>query len=217
MKRLIVLSGPPGSGKGTQAELLCERLAFAHFSTGDQFRYEINRQSEIGQKVKEYVKQGTLVPDEIVLQIASNFIKENAKVGIVFDGFPRTLAQAQGLDTILHNYQKALDCAIFIELTLTDVIRRLTARRVCRNCGAIYNLDFKPPKKEGICDLCGGELYQRSDDQEATIRFRYEIYEQATKALINYYREQNKLFIIPGEIGKDLVQERIFNIITEKS
>lgn len=217
MKRLIVLSGPPGSGKGTQAELLCQRTGFAHFSTGDQFRYEINKQTEIGKRVNEYVKQGKLVPDEIVLQVANNFIGENKNNGIVFDGFPRTLGQAQGLDAILLGNQKAVDCAIFIELSLTEIIRRLTERRVCRNCGAIYNLSFKPPQRPGICDLCSGELYQRPDDSENTIRRRYEVYEKATKELISFYRNQNKLYLVPGDIGKDLVHERIFNIITEES
>uniref|UniRef100_A0A7C6EDY8 Adenylate kinase n=1 Tax=candidate division WOR-3 bacterium TaxID=2052148 RepID=A0A7C6EDY8_UNCW3 len=213
MKQMIVLSGPPGSGKGTQAELLCQRTGFAHFSTGDQFRYEITQKTEIGKKVQEYVKQGTLVPDEIVLQIANNFIRENKNNGIVFDGFPRTIGQAKGLDEILSKNQKAVDCAIFIELSLDEIIHRLTERRVCRNCGAIYNLSFKPPKKEGICDICNGELYQRSDDSEITIRRRYEVYQQATQELMAFYHQQNKLYLVRGEIGKDLVQEKIFNII----
>ena len=217
MKKMIVLSGPPGSGKGTQAELLCTRTGFAHFSTGDQFRFEINQKTEIGKKVAEYVKQGTLVPDSIVLAIANQFIKKYENKGIIFDGFPRTTGQAEGLDKILKDYNKQVDCAIFIELGLTEIIKRLTERRVCRKCGAIYNLSFKKPAKEGICDLCNGELYQRVDDQEPTIRRRYEVYEQQTRELIAFYRKQNKLFTVPGEIGKDLVRERIANIVYEKT
>ena len=217
MKRMIILSGPPGSGKGTQANLLCQRKGFAHFSTGDQFRYEIAQQTETGKKVDSYVKQGTLVPDSIVLEVTNNFIKENQNKGVVFDGFPRTLFQAEGLDKILSDNQKQVDCAIFIELALPEIIRRLTERRVCRNCGTIYNLSFKKPKKEGICDLCSGELYQRVDDQESTIRRRYEVYEQQTQELIAFYQMQNKLFTIPGEIGKDLVHEKIIDVVYEKN
>lgn len=214
---MIVLSGPPGSGKGTQADLLCQRTGFNHFSTGDQFRYEIAQQSETGRKVNEYVKQGKLVPDSIVLEVTNNYIKENQNKGVVFDGFPRTLVQAEGLDKILKDNQKQVDCAIFVELALPEIIRRLTERRVCRKCGTIYNLSFKKPKKEGICDLCSGELYQREDDQESTIRRRYEVYEQQIQELIAFYKKQNKLFIIKGEIGKDLVHEKIVNIVNEKS
>ncbi len=213
---MIILSGPPGSGKGTQADLLCQRTNFAHFSTGDQFRYEIGQQSEIGKKVDSYVKQGTLVPDSIVLEVTNNFIKENKNKGVVFDGFPRTLVQAEGLDKILNNNKKQVDCAIFIELGLAEIVRRLTERRVCRKCGAIYNISFKKPNKEGKCDICQGELYQRVDDQEPTIRKRYEVYEKQTQELIAFYQKRNKLFIIPGEIGKDLVQERIAMIVEEK-
>ncbi|MFB0510139.1 MAG: adenylate kinase [bacterium] len=215
MKRMIVLSGPPGSGKGTQAELLCQRTGFAHFSTGDQFRFEIAQQTEIGKKVNEYVKQGTLVPDPIVLAVTKNFINHNQDKGVVFDGFPRTMVQAQGLDEVLNDNHKEVDCAIFIELALAEIIRRLTDRRVCRNCGAIYNLSFKHPKQEGICDACNGELYQRLDDQEPTIRKRHQVYEQQTQELISYYRSHNKLWTIPGEIGKDLVHERIMKIVYE--
>ncbi len=214
---MIVLSGPPGSGKGTQADLLCQRTGFNHFSTGDQFRYEIAHQTETGKKVNEYVKQGTLVPDSIVLEVTNNYIKENQNKGVVFDGFPRTVVQAEGLDKILKDNQKQVDCAIFVELALPEIIRRLTERRVCRKCGTIYNLSFKKPKKEGICDLCSGELYQREDDQESTIRRRYEVYEQQIQELIAFYKKQNKLFTIKGEIGKDLVHEKIVNIVNEKS
>ena len=217
MKKMIVLSGPPGSGKGTQAELLCQRTGFAHFSTGDQFRAEISQQSEIGKKVAEYVKQGTLVPDSVVLEVANKFIKNNEGNGIIFDGFPRTTVQAEGLDKILKDSQTQVNCAIFIELGLTEIINRLTKRRVCRKCGAIYNLSFKNPKQEGICDLCQGELYQRVDDQEPTIRRRYEVYEQQTRELIAFYQKQNKLFTVPGEIGKDLVHQRIIKIVTDKN
>jgi len=217
MKKMIIISGPPGSGKGTQAELLCQRTGFVHFSTGDQFRYEIAQQTEIGKKANDIVKQGMLVPDPIVLELTQKFIQNHHKNGIVFDGFPRTLVQAEGLDKILKDNNKVVDIAIFIELPLPEIIHRLTERRVCRNCGAIYNLSFKRPKKEGICDICNGELYQRVDDQEPTIRERFEVYKSQTQELISYYQKQNKLLIISGEIGKDLVHEQIIKIVNDKS
>jgi adenylate kinase len=217
MKKMIIISGPPGSGKGTQAELLCQRTGFVHFSTGDQFRYEIAQQTEIGKKANDIVKQGMLVPDPIVLELTQKFIQNHHKNSIVFDGFPRTLVQAEGFDKILKDNNKVVDIAIFIELPLPEIIHRLTERRVCRNCGAIYNLSFKRPKKEGICDICNGELYQRVDDQEPTIRERFEVYKSRTQELISYYQKQNKLLIISGEIGKDLVHEQIIKIVNDKS
>ena len=157
------------------------------------------------------------MPDSVVLEVANKFIKNNQGNGIIFDGFPRTTVQAEGLDKILQDDHKQVDCAIFVELGLTEIIKRLTERRVCRKCGAIYNLSFKKPANEGICDLCNDKLYQRVDDQEPTIRRRYEVYEQQTRELIAFYRKQGKLFTVPGEIGKDLVLERITNIVYEKT
>ena len=158
-----------------------------------------------------------LILDKSAQDYANKFIKNNEGNGIIFDGFPRTTVQAEGLDKILKDSQTQVNCAIFIELGLTEIINRLTKRRVCRKCGAIYNLSFKNPKQEGICDLCQGELYQRVDDQEPTIRRRYEVYEQQTRELIAFYQKQNKLFTVPGEIGKDLVHQRIIKIVTDKN
>ncbi|MEO0075282.1 MAG: adenylate kinase [candidate division WOR-3 bacterium] len=209
----IILIGPPGSGKGTQAELLKTKLNYAHFSTGDVFRDHLARKTEIGLRAQEYMLQGKLVPDEITLQITKEFILNNQKKGIIFDGFPRTIGQAQGLDKILAELHDQIDYIIFIELASDEIIRRLTARRTCEKCGAIYNLDFNPPKQAGICNKCGGQLIQRSDDTESVIRNRLQVYEDQTKELKDYYKNSGKMHIIDAMVGRDQVFQQILKII----
>jgi len=205
----IVLSGPPGCGKGTQAELLIAKTGVTHYSTGDVFRDHIRRKTPIGLKALEYVNAGKLVPDEIVLAVAREFLETAGAKGVLFDGFPRTIPQAEGLDRILTEFGTRVDAAIFIDLPDAEIVRRLTNRRTCRNCGAIFNLEFKPPRQSGICDICGGELYQRADDQEATIRNRLAVYERETSGLKDYYRKQGKLTILDGSIGKEKLHGEI--------
>lgn len=209
----IILAGPPGSGKGTQAEILSQKLDFAHFSTGNVFRDHINRKTPIGLKANEYMNQGKLVPDDITLQITKNFITTNQKKGIIFDGFPRTTGQAQGLDKILTELKDKIDYIIFIELADDEIIRRLTSRRTCEKCGAIHNLDFNPPQQNDICDKCGGKLVQRQDDTEQVIRNRLHVYENQTKELKDYYKNSGKMYVIDAIVGRDKVQEQIFKII----
>jgi adenylate kinase len=209
----IVLFGPPGSGKGTQAELLKEKEGFYHFSTGDLFRYEISRQSELGNKVKKYLENGLLVPDEIVIAVVEDFLKDNYEKKIVFDGYPRTIPQAQALDEFLSQKNKKVDFCFLIELSEEEIIRRLTARRVCQNCGAIYNLNFKMPKVENICDLCGGNLIQRDDDKEEVIKERIKTYYKETLPLIKYYEKKNNLYRIDGDRGRDYVYSEIIKKI----
>lgn len=211
----ILLSGPPGCGKGTQAELLVAKCGIAHYSTGDVFRDHIRRGTAIGIRAREYVQSGRLVPDEIVLEIARDFIVANRSRDILFDGFPRTRPQAEGLDQILSELGETLNLAIFIDLSAEEIIRRLTSRRTCRNCGAIFNLDFKPPQQSGICDICRGELYQRADDQEATIRERLSVYEQETGALKEYYRAQGKLQLLDGSVGKENLHKLIITTLNQ--
>ena len=209
----LVLLGPPGSGKGTQAELLRDRLGFVHYSTGDVFRDHIKRKTPVGLEVEEYVVSGKLVPDEVVLEVVNAFMTEHAGKPIVYDGFPRTVPQAEGLDRVLEGHDLAVDVAVLVELDDEEVVKRLSARRQCRKCKRIYNLTFSPSKTPGICDVCGGELYQREDDKEETIRDRLAVYHEQTEPLIDYYRERFKLERIAGEIGRDKVFEQLKQIV----
>ena len=209
----LILSGPPGSGKGTQAEVLVEQLGYAHFSTGNLFRDHIARKTLVGQQAQIYMNQGKLVPDDVTLTITKDFLLHNQKKGIVFDGFPRTTVQAQGLDNILKEWNDKIDLVIFIELPDTEIIKRLTARRTCLNCNAIYNLEFKPPRKPGVCDTCGGQLRQRTDDAEPTIKKRIAVYKKQTLELKEYYRKSQKLYEIDGMLGKDGVLREILKLI----
>jgi adenylate kinase len=209
----LILIGPPGSGKGTQAELLREKNSFVHYSTGEVFRDHIRRKSPVGAKVEEYVTSGKLVPDDVVLEVVNAFMAENIGKPILFDGFPRTIPQAEGLDSVLAEHKLAVDMAVLVDLPDDEVVKRLTARRQCRNCGKIYNLTFKPPKVEGICDECGGESYQRKDDNETVIRDRLATYHQQTEPVLHYYAAQGKLKRIDGALGRDKVYQEILELI----
>jgi adenylate kinase len=209
----VVLLGPPGSGKGTQAELLRDKLGFVHYSTGEVFRDHIKRQTPVGMEVQEYVTSGKLVPDEVVLEVANAFVAEHALKKIVFDGFPRTIPQAQGLDQVLEGHEQKVDFCVLIDLDDDEVVRRLSARRQCRKCGRIYNLTFSPPKVEGVCDECGGELYQREDDREETIRDRLAVYHEQTEPLVEYYRDKFVLERVDGAIGRDRVFEELKGLL----
>ena len=208
----IILSGPPGCGKGTQAELLIAKTGVTHYSTGDVLRDHVRRQTEIGRQAKEFMNAGKLVPDDVILGIAREFLKTVADKGVLFDGFPRTIPQAEGLDRVMTELDTKVDIAVFINLADDIIVQRLTSRRTCRKCGAIFNLEFKPPKQPGICDVCGGELYQRADDQEATIRNRLTVYERETSGLIDYYRRQGKLTVLDGSLGKERLHAEIMAV-----
>ncbi|UCG44449.1 MAG: adenylate kinase [candidate division WOR-3 bacterium] len=201
----LVLLGPPGSGKGTQAELLRDELRFQHYSTGEVFRDHIKRKTTVGLEVEEYVISGRLVPDEVVLEVVNAFLAEHAGKPVVFDGFPRTIPQAEGLDQVLGGHDQNVDCAVLIDLSDEEVVKRLTSRRQCRKCRKIYNLYFMPPEVAGKCDECGGELYQRDDDKEETIRDRLGVYHSQTEPLVEFYQDKSVLERIPGEIGRDRV------------
>lgn len=198
----IVLLGGPGAGKGTQAEKLLENKDMEHLATGDILRDEVDRGTELGQKAKGYMDRGDLVPDELVVNMVKKRL-ENEK-GYLFDGFPRTIDQAKALGEAIE-----LDHVIYIKIDKSEAVRRLSARRVCSDCGKIYNTLFKPPSEEGICDSCGGELYQRDDDKPDVIRDRFETYLEETAPLIDYYEKRGLLERIDGEQEPDRVHTEL--------
>ncbi|NHM25519.1 adenylate kinase [Desulfofundulus sp. TPOSR] len=198
MKLLIM--GPPGAGKGTQAEMLVKELNITHISTGDMFRAAIKEGTEMGKKAKEYMDKGELVPDDVVVgMVRDRLQKPDCAKGFLLDGFPRTLAQAQALDDTLQTMGIQLDAVINIAVPRDKLMARLTGRRVCRGCGASYHILFNPPRVEGKCNSCGGELYQRSDDNEEAVSNRLDVYEAQTQPLIDYYAGKGLLKNINGD------------------
>ncbi len=209
----LVLLGPPGAGKGTLAGFLNKELNLPHISTGDILREEMKNGSALGQEVKQYVESGGLVPDEVVIKLIENKFSSGAvDQGYMLDGFPRTEVQAKDLDAILAGLDKPVDFAVYLEASLPVIIERLTGRRVCRNCGAIFHIKNSPPKEEGVCDECGGEVYQRPDDNEETIKTRMDVYLESTKLVIDYYEAQGKLKKMDADKSSQEVQENLMKI-----
>jgi adenylate kinase len=195
----LILLGPPGSGKGTQAKKMVDRYHLPQISTGDILRQALKEKTPLGLEAKQYMDQGRLVPDEVVVGIVRDRLKApDCRGGFILDGFPRTVPQAEALGTTLQAMHRDIDHVISIEVANAELLKRLGGRRTCRNCGAMYHLLFDPPKKEGVCDTCGGELYQRADDQEKTIRERLQVYDKQTAPLIQYYRGKGLLRAIDG-------------------
>jgi len=207
----LILLGAPGAGKGTQAKLLEKRLNIKHISMGDILREEMKNNTALGQEVKRYVESGGLVPDEVVTKIIENKLKgkEIASAGYLLDGFPRTAKQAEDLDLILKRINQPVDYVVYMEVDSEIVIQRLTGRRVCRNCAALYHVKNMPSKKEGVCDICQGELYQRPDDNEETIRKRIGVYLESTAPVINYYRAQGKLLTVDGNQDAEKLRDQL--------
>ncbi|MBR0597233.1 adenylate kinase [Sinanaerobacter chloroacetimidivorans] len=214
MLRLILL-GPPGAGKGTQAARIAQKYGIPHISTGDIFRKNIKEGTEFGKKAQEYMNKGELVPDNLVLEIAeARLIEEDCKNGFLLDGFPRTVYQAEQLDKFLQERNLTIDKVLDINVDKEILKTRLVGRRVCRNCGATYHVINMPPQKDGICDVCGGELYQRSDDSAATVENRIEVYNAQTKPLVEYYESTDRLAHIDGAIGSsDVVFNNIVSVL----
>lgn len=195
----ILLMGPPGAGKGTQAEKLTELFNIPHISTGDMFRKAQKDGTELGLKAKSYMEKGQLVPDEVTIGIVrERLAEEDCKSGFLLDGFPRTVQQADALDQILKDLGTQLDAVINIEVAKDFLIERLTGRRVCRGCGATYHVKFNAPKVDGVCDKCGGELYQRADDTIETVGNRLDVYAEQTAPLIDYYAAKKLIKNIDG-------------------
>lgn len=196
----IILLGPPGAGKGTQAEMLAKKLFLPHISTGDMFRAAISAGTELGLQAKLYMDQGRLVPDEVTIgTIKDRIAQPDCREGFLLDGFPRTLPQAEALSQLLGDQELKIDAVINITVPDETLVERLSGRRICRQCGAIYHLLYSPPEQDGICDTCGGELYQRDDDTEDTVRSRLAVYHSRTAPLIDYYRAQGVLHDINGD------------------
>jgi adenylate kinase len=196
----LILLGPPGAGKGTQAELIIERYAIPHISTGDIFRAAIKEGTPMGVKAKGYLDSGQLVPDEIVVGIVQERLKQNdCKNGFLLDGFPRTIPQADALEEFLKGLNQNITAVINIEVDFEALIVRITGRRLCRNCGTVYHIRNKREKTEGVCDNCGGEIYQRDDDLPETVKKRLQVYQNQTEPLISYYSEKGILKSFDGQ------------------
>lgn len=197
----LVLLGPPGAGKGTQAEVLSKKYKLLHISTGELLRNSVKEGSDTGKKAKAFMDKGELVPDVIVIDLVLDRIKKSDAVkGFILDGFPRNQVQAESLNKALALSGMPIDYAIDFETSESTIIKRLTGRRVCRSCGRNYHIKNIPSKKEGICDSCGGELYERDDDKEETIKRRLEVYRKEADALVGYYKKINKLCIVSGDL-----------------
>jgi len=213
----IILLGAPGAGKGTLATMIKEKLSIPHVSTGDILREEMKSGSALGSTVKSFVESGQLVPDDIITQIVDNKLTNDPQLGkgYMLDGFPRTRPQAEKLDEITRRIGKPLELALYLDVSLPVIIQRLTGRRICRKCGAIYHSTNKPPKKDGICDICSGELYQRADDHEETIRKRMDVYTESTAPIIEYYQAQGILMKLQGDLDTSVLLEQIIKKLHE--
>ena len=210
----IVLMGLPGVGKGTQAERIIEELKIPHISTGDMFRQAVKEGTPLGLEAKKYMDQGQLVPDRVTIGIVRERLgKDDCADGFLLDGFPRTVPQAEALDEVLAEMGKSLDHVLYIEVGEEELIRRVTGRRICRECGATYHLVFAPPKRDGVCDRCGGSLYQRDDDREETVAKRLEVNMEQTGHLLSYYERKGNLRRIDGEQPIEQVTRSILSRI----
>ncbi|MFF5369113.1 adenylate kinase [Streptomyces sp. NPDC013187] len=199
----IVLVGPPGAGKGTQAAFLARNLSIPHISTGDLFRANISRQTELGKLAKSYMDAGNLVPDEVTIAMAKDRMEQpDAENGFLLDGFPRNVSQAEALDELLETESMQLDAVLDLEVPEDEVVKRIAGRRICRNDSShVFHVTYKQPAKDGVCDVCGGELYQRNDDSEETVRTRLEVYHTQTEPIIDYYKAQG-LVVTISALGK---------------
>ncbi len=209
----IILLGAPGSGKGTQAEMLSKTYGIPHVSTGDILREEVMKGTPLGEKVKTYMNRGELVPDELVIEILKNRLQEpDCKKGFILDGFPRTLKQAKALDVILSEVGLKIDAVVYIDVADEEIIRRLSLRRTCKSCGRVYNLYYNPPKHDEKCDVCGGKLFIRDDDRPEVVEKRLKVFNEETRPLIEYYEGKKLLIRVNGMNPID----KVFQQIVEK-
>ena len=206
----LIFMGPPGAGKGTQAKLLQDRFGACQISTGDILRKAVAEKNPLGQEASQYISRGALVPDDLIVNMVAARLKEkDCEPGFILDGFPRTIPQAESLDAILQREGIALNAALSVRVPHDVVIERLAGRRTCRNCGSLSHVVFSPPKKAGVCDRCGGELFQRDDDREETVANRLKVYNDQTAPLLDYYRQQGLLKEIDGVGAVDDINARV--------
>ncbi|MDD4893993.1 MAG: adenylate kinase [Candidatus Omnitrophica bacterium] len=213
----MILLGPPGAGKGTQAKTLAERLKLPHISTGDLLRQNVSSGSELGKLAKDFMNKGALVPDELVTRMLGERInKPDVKGGFILDGYPRNISQAEALDDMLSKKNKEIDFVVYLDTSEPVVIQRLSGRLVCSSCGANFHTTNMPPKVAMVCDNCNGKLYQRSDDNPGTIKKRLQVYLEESSPLIKYYSDRNKLHRLSADGDKDIVLNEIIDLV-EKS
>jgi len=210
----VILLGPPGTGKGTQAKLIAERLGLAHVSTGDMFREAVAQGTELGRQAKAYMDRGELVPDEVTIGMLEERVRQpDAQRGVVFDGYPRTLQQAKALDAALQRQGKSADIALHINASDDELVRRLGGRWLCPSCGEIYHEQSRPPRQAGVCDNCGGKLSQREDDKAEVVRQRLQK-QRPPAGMLDYYRTQGKLADVDGQQDIDTVTRELLEAIS---
>lgn len=214
----LILLGPPGAGKGTQAKFLVKKYNIPQVSTGDILRSAVKQGTPMGLKAKSFMDEGALVPDDVVVGIVSERIAEpDCSNGFILDGFPRTVTQANALSVMLRRQAKKIDHVLSITVDNEELLKRITGRRACRGCGKVFHLEFEPPKVANICDDCSGELYQREDDCESTMRKRLDVYEQQTSPLVDYYKNESILRKIPGDGEIDKIQSLILRTLEDNA
>lgn len=218
MATYLVLLGPPGAGKGTQAKKLAGRLKLPHVSSGDLFREHLRGETELGVKAKSYIDRGDLVPDDVTIaMVRERLERPDCEGGAILDGFPRTPTQAEGLQEILGSFGSSLEAVLYIEVSEPELLKRLTGRRVCKAHGHIYHVGFNPPQVDGVCDIDGSELIQRDDDKEETVRNRIQVYWEQTAPLVDFYRDKGLLIEVDGEQPVEAVTDEMLAAIKEEA
>jgi len=209
----IILFGPPGAGKGTQAKVLSEKVHLPHISTGDLLRENVKGQTALGKQAKDFMDKGLLVPDELVANmLKERFSRPDVKNGFILDGYPRNISQARTLDDMLKSISMDIDFVVYLDTADAIIIQRLSGRLVCSSCGALYHITNMPPKVAGICDACSASLYQRTDDKEEMVKKRLEVYKNEVTPLIGYYQNQKRLYKLAGDEKPEIVLEKIIKI-----